>query len=60
MIFRILRPGETYSQLLEEMIENEKKVQLLIHLKKIADDGEFVELKALILRTRCNKFILLY
>jgi predicted CopG family antitoxin len=38
------RPGETFSQLLEEMIEREKKARLIAHLKKIADEGDFVEL----------------
>jgi predicted CopG family antitoxin len=38
------RPGETFSQLLAEMIEREKKARLIAHLKKIADEGDFVEL----------------
>ena len=38
------RPGETFSQLLLEMIESEKKARLIAHLKQIADEGEFVEL----------------
>jgi predicted CopG family antitoxin len=38
------RPGETFSQLLEEMIEREKKARLIEHLKKIADEGDFVEM----------------
>ncbi len=38
-------PGETFSQLLEEMIEQEKRVRLIRHLKKIADEGEFVEME---------------
>lgn len=38
------RPGEPFSQLLAEMIEREKKAQLIEHLKKIADDGDFVEI----------------
>ena len=38
------RPGETFSQLLLEMIESEKKARLIEHLKQIADEGEFVEL----------------
>ena len=38
------RPGETFSQLLEEMIEHEKKARLIEHLKKIADEGDFVEM----------------
>ena len=38
------RPGETFSQLMAEMIEREKKARLIEHLKQIADDGDFVEL----------------
>jgi predicted CopG family antitoxin len=38
------RPGETFSQLLEDMIEREKKARLVAHLKTIADEGDFVEL----------------
>ncbi len=38
------RPGETFSQLLEEMIEREKKARLIEHLKKIAAEGDFVEM----------------
>lgn len=39
------RPGETFNQLLDEMIEHEKKNRLIEHLKKIADQGEFVEMQ---------------
>jgi len=39
------RPGETFDQLLNEMIEHEKKNRLIEHLKKIADEGEFVEMQ---------------
>jgi predicted CopG family antitoxin len=38
------RPGETFSQLLAEMIEREKKARLIEHLKQITDEGDFVEL----------------
>lgn len=38
------RPGETFSQLLAELIEREKKARLIEHLKKIADEGDYVEL----------------
>jgi predicted CopG family antitoxin len=31
------RPGETFSQLLAEMIERERKARLIEHLKQIAD-----------------------
>jgi predicted CopG family antitoxin len=39
------RPGETFDQLLSEMIEREKKARLIEHLLKIAEDGEFVEMQ---------------
>lgn len=38
------RPGETFSQLLADMIEREKKARLIAHLKQIADKGDYVEL----------------
>ncbi|HRW83306.1 MAG TPA: hypothetical protein P5049_07615 [Methanothrix sp.] len=38
------RPGETFSQLLEEMIEREKQARRIDHLKAIADEGDFVVL----------------
>jgi predicted CopG family antitoxin len=38
------RPGETFSQLLAEMIEREKNARLIAHLKQIADVGDFVDL----------------
>jgi predicted CopG family antitoxin len=38
------KPGETFNQLLAEMIEREKKARLIEHLKQIADEGDFVEL----------------
>ena len=38
------RPGETFSQLLAEMIARERKARLIEHLKQIADEGDFVEL----------------
>jgi predicted CopG family antitoxin len=38
------RPGETFSQLLAEMIEREKNARFIAHLKHIADEGDFVEL----------------
>lgn len=37
-------PGETFSQLLEAMIEQEKKARLFRDMKKIEDEGEFVEM----------------
>jgi predicted CopG family antitoxin len=38
------RLGETFSQLLAELIDREKKARLIDHLKQIADEGDFVEL----------------
>jgi hypothetical protein len=38
------RPGETFNQLLAEMIKREKKARLIKHLKQIADEGDYVEL----------------
>lgn len=38
------RPGETFSQMLAEKIEREKKARLIEHLKQITDEGDFVEL----------------
>jgi predicted CopG family antitoxin len=36
------RPGETFSQLLAEMIEREKKARLIERLMQIADEGDFL------------------
>ena len=36
--------GQTYSQLLEEMIEERKKARLFRDMEKIEKEGEFVEL----------------
>jgi predicted CopG family antitoxin len=38
------RPGETFSQLLADMIEREKMARLIERLKQIASEGDFVEL----------------
>jgi hypothetical protein len=38
------RPGETFAQLLEEMIEHEKKARLFRDLEAIEKEGKFVEL----------------
>jgi len=35
--------GQTYSQLLEEMIEDRKKAQLFRDMERIEEEGEFVE-----------------
>ncbi len=39
------KPGETFAQLLEEMIENEKKARLFRDLDKIEEEDEFVEMQ---------------
>lgn len=38
------RPGETFAQLLEEMIEHEKKARLFQDLEEIEKEGRFMEL----------------
>jgi predicted CopG family antitoxin len=38
------RPGETFSQLLEEMIEHEKKLGLFLDMDKIEMEDKFVKL----------------
>ncbi len=43
-LFDLKRPGEPFSQLLEEMIEHGKNAGLVEHLKKIADEGDFVKM----------------
>jgi predicted CopG family antitoxin len=35
--------GQTYSQLLEEMIEDRKKARFFRDMEKIEEEGEFVE-----------------
>jgi len=35
--------GQTYSQLLEEMIEDRKKARLFRDMERIEEEGEFVE-----------------
>ncbi len=37
-------PGETFAQLLEEMIEHEKKLRLFLDMEKIEREGNFVEM----------------
>jgi predicted CopG family antitoxin len=37
------RAGQTYSQLLEEMIEDRKKARLFRDMETIEKEGEFVE-----------------
>lgn len=38
------RPGETFAQLLETMIEHEKKLRLFLDMEKIEKEGKFVEM----------------
>ncbi|MGV8175902.1 MAG: hypothetical protein ACP5OU_09390 [Methanothrix sp.] len=45
-LYSLSWPGETFSQLLAEMIEREKKARLIGHLKQITDTGDFVELSS--------------
>ena len=37
------KAGQTYSQLLEEMIEDRKKARLFRDMEKIEEEGDFVE-----------------
>lgn len=37
------KAGQTYSQLLEEMIEERKKARLFRDMDKIEEEGDFVE-----------------
>lgn len=37
-------PGQTFDELIEEMIEKEKKLRLLKDMKKIEETAEFVEI----------------
>jgi predicted CopG family antitoxin len=39
------RAGQTYSQLLEEMIENQKKARLFRDMDEIEKRGKFAEMK---------------
>ncbi len=39
------RPGETFANLLEEMIEHEKKLRLFLDMDNIEKEGKFVELR---------------
>jgi hypothetical protein len=45
-LFALRRPGETFSQLLADMVEREKKARLIAHLRQITDEGDCVELPA--------------
>jgi len=37
--------GQTFDQLLNEIVEREKKYRLMQDMKRIEEEGEFVELK---------------
>lgn len=37
-------PGETFANLLKEMIEHEKKLRLFLDMDKIEKEGKFLEL----------------
>ena len=39
------RPGETFANLLAEMIEHEKKRRLFLDMERIEREGSFVELR---------------
>ncbi len=39
------KPGQTFDQLLSEIVEREKKYRLIQDMKKIEEEEEFVELK---------------
>jgi len=39
------KPGQTFDQLLNEIVEREKKYRLMQDMKRIEEEGEFVELK---------------
>jgi hypothetical protein len=39
-----MKPGKPFNQLLAEIIDRKKKACLIEHLKKIADEGDFMEL----------------
>ena len=39
------RPGETFANLLAEMIEHEKKRRLFLDMDRIEREGNFVELR---------------
>jgi len=44
MLHNLLKLGEAYSLPLSKIIEQEKNALLVEHLKRIADEGDFVEL----------------
>ena len=41
---RLKEPGQTFGELIEEMIESEKKLRLLKDMKRIEETVEFVEI----------------
>lgn len=38
------RPGESFSHLLADMVEREKKARFIANLMQIADEGSYVQL----------------
>ncbi|MGC9444698.1 MAG: antitoxin VapB family protein [Candidatus Methanospirareceae archaeon] len=41
---RLKEPGQTFDDLLEELLEREKKLKLIKDMKRIEETAEFVEL----------------
>lgn len=41
---QLKRAGQTYNDLIEELLDEFKKSRLFVEMKKIEEDGEFVEL----------------
>jgi predicted CopG family antitoxin len=41
---RLKEPGQTFDDLLEELLEREKKLKLIRDMKRIEETTEFVEL----------------
>jgi len=41
---RLKEPGQTFGELIEEMIESEKKLRLLKDMKRIEETSKFVEI----------------
>jgi predicted CopG family antitoxin len=42
---RLKKAGQTYDELLGELIEERKKAQLFEEMRRIEEEGEFVELE---------------
>lgn len=41
---RLKEPGQTFDELLEELLEREKKLKLIKDMKRIEETADFVEL----------------